>query len=184
MKRRQVLLGLVALPVVALAHHGWSEYDSAKVLKLTGKIVEYGYEHPHGHVRLETPGKTWLCGEFARRLRAVDTPVAWSRGGMDGTGAPALWPWLDAVGELARRQGAPVDLAAVTGAGDRFSAFQALFDRLRTVCDGRPAVVMIDDLHAGGEDVMLLTQFVARSLHRVPLLVVGAWRSRRPAPGP
>ena len=42
-----------------VAHHGWSEYDSANTLKLTGKIIESGYEHPHGHVRLETPGKTW-----------------------------------------------------------------------------------------------------------------------------
>jgi hypothetical protein len=61
MKRRLILAGLLALPAAVLAHHGWSEYDSAKVLKLTGKIVAYGYEHPHGHVRLETPGKTWLC---------------------------------------------------------------------------------------------------------------------------
>jgi hypothetical protein len=48
-----------ALPAAALAHHGWSEYDGTKTLNLTGKIVESGYEHPHGHVRLETPGKTW-----------------------------------------------------------------------------------------------------------------------------
>ena len=61
MKRRAFLAGTLALPALALAHHGWSEYDSSQVLKLTGKIVEYGYEHPHGHVRLETPGKTWLC---------------------------------------------------------------------------------------------------------------------------
>ena len=44
---------------MAMAHHGWSEYDSSQALKLTGKIVESGYEHPHGHVRLEAPGKTW-----------------------------------------------------------------------------------------------------------------------------
>ena len=42
------------------AHHGWSEYDNAKPLKLGGVIREAGYEHPHGHVQLETPGKTWL----------------------------------------------------------------------------------------------------------------------------
>ena len=48
----------IALP--AAAHHGWSEYDSSQVLTLTGKIVESGYEHPHGHLRLDTPGKTWL----------------------------------------------------------------------------------------------------------------------------
>ena len=59
MRHIAMLAALVAAPV--LAHHGWSAYDSAKVLKLSGRIVEYGYEHPHGHVRLETPGKTWLC---------------------------------------------------------------------------------------------------------------------------
>ena len=49
-----------AIPVAALAHHGWSEYDSANALKLTGQIVESGYEHPHGFIRLAVPGKTWL----------------------------------------------------------------------------------------------------------------------------
>ena len=49
---------LLALP--AAAHHGWSEYDATKPLTFTGKVVESGYEHPHGHIRLETPGKTWL----------------------------------------------------------------------------------------------------------------------------
>ena len=57
--KRIILAALLAAPAMVLAHHGWSEYDSSKALKLTGKIVESGYEHPHGHVRLETPGKTW-----------------------------------------------------------------------------------------------------------------------------
>jgi hypothetical protein len=54
--------GIVALALAAAAHahHGWSEYDSSKALNLTGVIKESGYEHPHGHIRLETPGKTWL----------------------------------------------------------------------------------------------------------------------------
>ena len=51
----------VLLAASASAHHGWSEYDSTKPLTFTGKILEFGYEHPHGHIRLETPGKTWLC---------------------------------------------------------------------------------------------------------------------------
>ena len=57
--KRLFLAGLLAVPVAVSAHHGWSEYDSSKVLKLTGKIVEAGYEHPHGHILLEVPGKTW-----------------------------------------------------------------------------------------------------------------------------
>jgi hypothetical protein len=44
----------------ALAHHGWSSYDASKELQVTGVIRESGYEHPHGHVRLEADGKTWL----------------------------------------------------------------------------------------------------------------------------
>jgi hypothetical protein len=41
------------------AHHGWSEYDASKPLKLAGVITESGYEHPHGHVQLQTSDKTW-----------------------------------------------------------------------------------------------------------------------------
>src|SRR5262249_38652033 len=41
------------------AHHGWSGYDNSKELTLTGILLESGYEHPHGHLRLEAPGKMW-----------------------------------------------------------------------------------------------------------------------------
>ena len=51
---------LAFAPAAALAHHGWSGYDSAKPLNLDGTIREAGYEHPHGFVKLETPDKTWL----------------------------------------------------------------------------------------------------------------------------
>jgi hypothetical protein len=56
---KRLLLALLAVPALAFAHHGWSEYDSSKPLKLTGRVLASGYEHPHGFVRLETPGKTW-----------------------------------------------------------------------------------------------------------------------------
>jgi hypothetical protein len=52
------LLALVATP--AAAHHGWSGYDSAKEMTLTGTIREAGYEHPHGYIRLEAGGKVWV----------------------------------------------------------------------------------------------------------------------------
>jgi hypothetical protein len=58
MTRILITLALAAsLPVVA--HHGWSEYDASKTLTLTGKVIASGYEHPHGHIRLEADGKTW-----------------------------------------------------------------------------------------------------------------------------
>jgi len=54
------LLVFIAGVAPVAAHHGWSGYDSTKELTLTGTIKESGYEHPHGHVRLEVPGKIWL----------------------------------------------------------------------------------------------------------------------------
>jgi hypothetical protein len=57
--RKLFLAACLSVPLASWAHHGWSEYDASKGMKLTGKIVESGYEHPHGHVRLEAPGKTW-----------------------------------------------------------------------------------------------------------------------------
>jgi len=58
--KRIALALCTSLAFAASAHHGWSEYDQTKPLTLAGRIVESGYEHPHGHVRLETAGKTWL----------------------------------------------------------------------------------------------------------------------------
>ena len=52
---------LTLVPLTALAHHGWSEYDQTQTLTLTGTIEEMGYEHPHGFVKLKTPGKTWIA---------------------------------------------------------------------------------------------------------------------------
>jgi hypothetical protein len=54
------LLAALAVPAMTMAHHGWSGYDSSAPLKVAGTIREAGYEHPHGYVKLEAPGKTWL----------------------------------------------------------------------------------------------------------------------------
>lgn len=57
---RWTLFALYAVATAAYAHHGWSEYDNSKPLKVAGVIKESGYEHPHGHIRLQTTDKTWL----------------------------------------------------------------------------------------------------------------------------
>ena len=56
MKHLMIAAAFAAAP--ALAHHGWSEYDTTRPHTLAGRIVASGYEHPHGHIRLEAPGKT------------------------------------------------------------------------------------------------------------------------------
>jgi Family of unknown function (DUF6152) len=52
------ILGMVS--IAAVAHHGWSGYDSQQVLKLTGTVEEPSYSNPHGSVRLKTPEKSWV----------------------------------------------------------------------------------------------------------------------------
>ena len=52
--------GLATGMAPALAHHGWSGYDSAREMTLTGTIAEAGYEHPHGYVKLQAGGKVWV----------------------------------------------------------------------------------------------------------------------------
>jgi hypothetical protein len=57
---RSLIAAATIAPALALAHHGWSGYDASSALELEGTIREAGYEHPHGYVKLDTPGKTWL----------------------------------------------------------------------------------------------------------------------------
>ncbi len=87
MKPRHVLIAaLLAAPPFVFAHHGWSEYDSSKTLKLTGKIVESGYEHPHGHIRFEAPGKTWnVILAPPSRMENRGLPKEWLKPGASAT---------------------------------------------------------------------------------------------------
>lgn len=55
----------------ALAHHGWSGFDSGQVLRIAGRIAGMTYENPHGLLRLRTEGGEWTV-ELAppSRMRA------------------------------------------------------------------------------------------------------------------
>ncbi|HMG88557.1 MAG TPA: DUF6152 family protein [Chryseolinea sp.] len=58
-KQAALLFLVVALFSFAPFHHGWSSYDQTKTLNFTGKILEMGYESPHGMIKLEVEKKTW-----------------------------------------------------------------------------------------------------------------------------
>ena len=84
--KRLFLASMLATPLVVWGHHGWSEYDSAKGLKLTGKIVESGYEHPHGHIRFEAPDKTWTVTLAPpSRMENRGLPKEWLKAGAGAT---------------------------------------------------------------------------------------------------
>jgi hypothetical protein len=54
------LFYFVLLSLTVRAHHGWSEYEQTKLVKLTGKVTQNGYEHPHGFIKFNADGKEWL----------------------------------------------------------------------------------------------------------------------------
>lgn len=53
-----VLTGL-AIPAAAIAHHGWSSYDTAKVARLTGPFQTVAWTNPHGSATMKWQGRTW-----------------------------------------------------------------------------------------------------------------------------
>ncbi|GGB47733.1 hypothetical protein GCM10011505_31050 [Tistrella bauzanensis] len=50
---------IISLPVAALAHHGWSRYDSDNPMTITGPVVSSSYDNPHGSLVLVHDGRDW-----------------------------------------------------------------------------------------------------------------------------
>jgi tetratricopeptide (TPR) repeat protein len=147
-------------------------------------------------------GKSRLAGEAAARARDRGFKVAWGRCWEAG-GAPAYWPWVQALRALVRGLGSE-QLRAQLGAGApfvaqivaevaemlpdvrppppmeaetaRFRLFDAVAAFLRNAGAGRPLMLVLDDLHAADAPSILLLRFVARELGDARVLVLGAYR--------
>ena len=60
MKKMLIAAALaISLPAVTYAHHGWSSYDSTKVLTVTGKFKTVSWSNPHGMATMDWKGKQW-----------------------------------------------------------------------------------------------------------------------------
>jgi hypothetical protein len=60
MKKLMISAALaMALPAAAYAHHGWSSYDSSKVLTVKGKLRTLSWANPHGMATIDWQGKRW-----------------------------------------------------------------------------------------------------------------------------
>jgi hypothetical protein len=60
--QRRLLLGLLALPALALpaiAHHGWGSYDADNPMTLTAVIEDVSISNPHGMMMLTVEGGKW-----------------------------------------------------------------------------------------------------------------------------
>jgi DNA-binding SARP family transcriptional activator/tetratricopeptide (TPR) repeat protein len=151
-------------------------------------------------------GKSRLAEEVASRARARGAVVVVGRCWEAG-GAPAYWPWVQAMRAYVRDVD-PEKLRAQlgTGAGEiaqivpelratlgdlpaptateseaaRFRLLDSTASFLRAASVEQPLVVVLDDLHAADEPSLLLLQFLAGGLGDSRLLVVGTFRDVDP----
>jgi tetratricopeptide (TPR) repeat protein len=147
-------------------------------------------------------GKTSTCDQLATCARGSGAHVVWGRC-YEGEGAPAFWPWLQVLRACTDRVD-PQTLRHALGAGvadivqlvpelrdrvpdvpaaggldsaqGRFRLFDSIARFLDTLGRSAPLAIIIDDLHGADEPSLLLLRFVARALHGMRVLMVGAYR--------
>ncbi len=69
MQRRTCLTALVALPLAARAHHGWSSFDPDRPIFLQGRVVEVKWRNPHAELIVELPADYRVPADVATRQR-------------------------------------------------------------------------------------------------------------------
>ena len=114
-------------------------------------------------------GKTRLAEATAEAGRAAGWAVAWSRCA-DDAGAPALWPWTQALEQLGQEELTPAGGDDADAA--RFRLFQDLRGRLTSAAATRPVLVVLDDLQGADTTSVQLLGLLARHLPRAPVLLV------------
>lgn len=59
MHRGLILAAALAIPAAAFAHHGWSSYDTDKVLRLETRFTSVSWANPHGTATMNWRGRQW-----------------------------------------------------------------------------------------------------------------------------
>ncbi|HEX2415483.1 MAG TPA: BTAD domain-containing putative transcriptional regulator [Thermoleophilaceae bacterium] len=153
-------------------------------------------------------GKSRLADELVDRAREGGAVTLFGRAWEAG-GAPAYWPWVQAMrayfrdrdtGTVRAQLGAgAADVAqmlpelrellpdvgpppSLDPEGARFRLFDATTAFLRTAAEVRPIVLVLDDLHAADAPSLLLLEFLAQHLAQTRVLVVGCYRDSELAP--
>ena len=146
-------------------------------------------------------GKTRLAEEFAVHAAARGAGVVWGRSWEAG-GAPAYWPWTEALRALVESAGPdtavgpleadPLLVQILPEVGDRlshrpevvsgspesarFDLFVAVSRLLQRASHDRPLVVILEDLHAADAPSLLLLRFVAAVAGEHRMVLLGTYR--------
>jgi class 3 adenylate cyclase len=147
-------------------------------------------------------GKTRTCEALATYAGLRGVQVVWGRC-YEGEGAPAYWPWVQAIRSYVHASD-PRELAAAMGSGaadiaqvvpevnerlpgllvppalepeqERFRLFDSITTFLKNASMRKPMVLVLDDLHWGDKPSLLMLQFLARQLRGSRLLVLATYR--------
>ncbi len=88
MQRRSLILGGLCLPGAALAHHGWSSFDTDRPVWLEGRALQVSWRNPHAELVLEPTADLRLPADLATR----DYPAQSARVDGRALGARATLP--------------------------------------------------------------------------------------------
>jgi tetratricopeptide (TPR) repeat protein len=127
-------------------------------------------------------GKTACLAAAMEHAAAQGCAVGWGTC-WDGGGAPAFWPWIQAFRELGQAVASGERPALLgehergeTMPTDRFELFDSSTSWLATISRTRPAVVVLDDLQWADIPSVVLLEFVAQRLARLPVAILAAYR--------
>jgi tetratricopeptide (TPR) repeat protein len=129
-------------------------------------------------------GKTRLADEAEELAREAGLATYWGRC-WEGGGAPAYWAWTQVVRAMQRSAPGATDglgpLGAEPRAGEetedaRFALFDAFTGYVEERSAEQPMLLVLDDLHAADVPSLLLLEFLARDLRRLPVVVVATMR--------
>ena len=169
---------------------------------LSNALAESLEGHPRFYLLAGEPGigKTRLATEVAALASERGARVVWGRC-WEGGGAPAYWPWVQAlrgllnefpqddlmrtmeptgsylaqmvpeVGQLLPET-APIVRPSERG---RFLMFDAVTKFLTKVAEQSPLMIVFDDIHAADEASLHLLNFAARSMNSTPLFVLATY---------
>jgi DNA-binding SARP family transcriptional activator len=117
-------------------------------------------------------GKTRLADEVASAAKQRGVRILWGRGWAGG-GAPAYWPWSQAMRDAGR---AVPELDSDDESG-RFRFFETMTETVREVAAEQPLLLVLDDLQAADEESVLLLEFLAAELPEMAALVLALGRN-------
>jgi DNA-binding SARP family transcriptional activator len=120
-------------------------------------------------------GKTRLADEIGSAAKQRGSRILWGRG-WDGGGAPAYWPWSQALRDADHALPTPQS----DDAAERFRFFEAVTETLRSEAAKQSLLLVLDDLQAADESSILLLEFVAAELPEMAALVLALGRPDTP----